>query len=98
MIEVSSIIMCTHFEIKPKQSERKGTLIEYITRQLNKYQEQEDLPRWFAAQMSVAKQINQPHLVDQKSPKSNLKGKHLRSDSLSKNNNNNMMLNLKSQR
>lgn len=48
---------------------------EYITRQQNKCQEQEDLPVWLEAQMSVVKQIDQPRLLRQKSIKTNLKGK-----------------------
>jgi len=64
--EVSSITTYAHI-FKENQCNQKGTLTEYITRQLSKYQEQEDLPRWFAEQMSAAKQINRPHPVDQKS-------------------------------
>jgi len=76
-IEVSSITMHAHiFRIKSVQSERNSNRIYYITRQLNKYQEQEDLPRWFAEQMSVAKQRNRPHPVDQKSLRSKFKGKY----------------------
>ena len=48
--------------------------------------------------MQETKRVYFDILFYQKSPKSNLKGKHLRSYSLSNNNNNNMMLNFKSQR